>query len=414
MLAPSRRRFLTQTFGFAAASTLPFHSRTARAALATKLPPTTVPIDRSTSAPTAPVSIGRANDYDIKTLAEVLSALFDQTGGLKNLVSGKSVAVKLNTTGDGRRGLGRFPAERSYQVHPAMIEVLCGLFSKAGAKRIWLLESYYRTRTPESILSRQGWDIGRIQSAGDQKVVFEDTRNRGAFTEYAEVNVPWGGYVYPSWHLNRRYVENDVLVTIAKLKNHANAGYTGAVKNLFGMAPTALYGNDAPNEDTTENRGDQLHYGQKSTPEGVPSERYEGWMEIDRAYRSFYRVPRVTSDLFGARPTDLAVIDGIETCKGGEGPWIRGVEPIQPGLVLAGRNAITADAVGCAAMGYDPTARPGEDVWLGDNHLALLAKAGIGTNDPSRIEVRGVKLVDALCEYEPGHEGWVRKHLTES
>ncbi len=376
-----------------------------------KLPPTTVEKDRTAVAPTAPVAIGRARDFELPKLAELMGTLFDQIGGIRELVGGKTVTVKLNTTGDGRRRLGGRPSERTYQVHPNMIEALCGLLAKAGARRVYIVESYYSTRTPEEILAGQGWEIGRLKSAGDQKVFFEDTRNRGEFKDYAKLDVPWGGYVYPAFHLNRRYLDTDVLISIAKLKNHANAGYTGAVKNLFGIAPTSLYGNDAPNEETTENRGSQLHDGRKQPPGGVPQERYEGWSEVPRSVCSFHRVPRVTADLYGARPADLSIVEGIETCKGGEGPWIPGVRPIAPGLLLVGRNGVTTDAIGVAVMGYDPLDGPRTGVWRGDNHLALLAKAGIGTHDPGRIEVRGLSLREALHEYEPGSEGWVKRHL---
>ena len=34
-----------------------------------------------------------------------------------------------------------------------------------------------------------------------------------------------------------------------------------------------------------------------------------------------------------ARPVDLAIIDGIESVAGGEGPWIRGLRTVKPGLV---------------------------------------------------------------------------------
>ena len=96
------------------------------------LPPTTVEKDRTADAPTSPVAIGRGTDFEVPKLAALMATLFDQIGGIRDLVSGKTVTVKLNTTGDGRRGLGGLPAERTYQVHPNMIEVLCGLLTGLG------------------------------------------------------------------------------------------------------------------------------------------------------------------------------------------------------------------------------------------------------------------------------------------
>jgi hypothetical protein len=201
-----------------------------------------------------------------------------------------------------------------------------------------------------------------------------------------------------------------VLVSLGKLKNHNIAGMTGAVKNLFGITPTALYGNDAPNERSSQNRRDILHLGCRDVPAGVTGERYRGWEQLPRDFAPNYRVPRVTADLLGARPVDLAVLEAIETVQGGEGPWSAQTRPIAPGLLLVGRNAVNVDAVGAAVAGYDPLAGAGQKPWFGDNHLALLARAGVGANDPGRIEVAGLSLREALFVYEPGSKGWIQQH----
>ena len=411
--ATSTRRAFLKT-GLAAAASLPaIASGQGAKPRAGDEAPVTPPIeveDVSARAPADPVAIEKCKDFDLKNLERALGDAFDRIGGIGKLVSGKTVTVKLNTTGHGKQPLRGIPAERTYQTHPSMVEVLCGLLRRAGARKIHLVESLYERKKPEEVYAAQGWNIGRILSASDHAATFEDTRNLGAFKDYAVVRVPWGGYVFPAYHLNRRYVETDVLVSVAKLKNHVTAGVTGAVKNLFGITPTALYGNDAPNESTTENRGSVLHDGTKDPAAGVTRERYASWKDVPRAIRSFYRVPRVTADVFGLRPVDLAIVEGIETCQGGEGPWCPRVRHLAPGIVLVGRNAVTVDAISTAVMGYDPLAPARKKPWYGDNHLELLARAGLGTHDPGKIEVRGVPLREALHEFEPGLEGWVKKH----
>jgi hypothetical protein len=47
-------------------------------------------------------------------------------------------------------------------------------------------------------------------------------------------------------------------------------------------------------------------------------------------------------------------------------------------------------------MGYDPLAKSATGPFPGDNHLALAAELGLGSNDPKDIEVRGLALKDAL------------------
>jgi uncharacterized protein (DUF362 family) len=90
----------------------------------------------------------------------------------------------------------------------------------------------------------------------------------------------------------------------------------------------------------------------------------------------------------------LALIDGIETVSGGEGPWVK-LAAQTPGLLLAGRNAVCTDAVATAVMGYDPMAASATGPFPGDNHLALAASAGLGTHDLKRIEVVGVSIAEA-------------------
>ena len=131
-------------------------------------------------------------------------------------------------------------------------------------------------------------------------------------------------------------------------------------------------------------------------PAGVPQE-----LDPESSREWSHRVPRITADLYGARQPDLVLVDGILTNRGGEGPWIQGSEPITPHLLFAGRNGVCTDAICTAAMGYDPLADHQQFPFMGDNHLRLLAEKGIGTIDPTAIEVCGLALADALCPFNP-------------
>ena len=52
--------------------------------------------------PTSPVAIARCTSYG-KEMYQVLSHLMDQVGGIRKLVKGKTIAVKLNLTGNPER-----------------------------------------------------------------------------------------------------------------------------------------------------------------------------------------------------------------------------------------------------------------------------------------------------------------------
>ncbi|MHC4181309.1 MAG: DUF362 domain-containing protein [Planctomycetota bacterium] len=387
----NRRELLSQGLGTAAV----LAGGGVSAALAQpQAPPRPRLPDRSKQAPSSPVAIQRCESYQPQPLRRRLDAALDLIGGITKLVRGKTVTIKLNLTGGPTRRLGGLPAYRTYHVHPNMVAALCAAVHDAGARRIVIVESQYSTDRPEEVLGGAGWDIAAIKAAGGQKVDFEDTRNRGRWPRYSRLKVSWGGFIYPAFDVNQCYEKTDVFISLGKMKDHANAGITLAVKNLFGIAPTSLYGDRAPNEETTSARA-MFHNGGK-VPDGVPG-------EIDHGLPDHWsvRVPRITADALGARPVDLAVIDGVESNRGGEGPWIKGVEPIVPKLMLAGRNAVCTDAVCAAAMGYDPTADHKQFPFPGENHLKLLDAVGVGTIDLKRVEVLGLPLQEAVHPFNP-------------
>ncbi|MFO0888008.1 MAG: DUF362 domain-containing protein [Isosphaeraceae bacterium] len=348
-------------------------------------PLATSPLRDAPGQPTAPVGIARCNEYGDRAVLRELESLADRIGGLRDLVGGKTVAVKVNLVGDTRRDALGKPANRTYQVHPSVVLATAALLDRAGARRIRFLESTHQAGPFEAFLRDAGWDLNAL-AAFKTPVELEDTRNLGRGKIYHDLKVPWGGSLFPAYEVNHSYVDCDVYVSLAKLKNHATAGVTLGMKNNFGITPIALYGQHEPREDSTHNRA-MFHDGRYRPADGLPQ-------EVDRASprRATYRVPRHIVDAVGIRPIDLVIIDGVETVSGGEGPWVPGLAVQEPRLLLMGRNPVCTDAVATAAMGYDPTAAPGTGPFPGDNHLAMAGALGLGSNDPRRIEVVGLPL----------------------
>lgn len=344
--------------------------------------------------PSSPVALARCESYELGDVVKSLAAMMEQLGGLESLVTGKTVGVKVNVSGGSSQPFRGLPAGRTYQVHPGVVHALVVALDRAGAKRIRLLESTKLTTPLEQSLAAAGWDINALRALR-AAVEFEDTRNMGSGKHYTGVKVPWGGSLYPGYYLNHSYTDCDVYVSVAKLKNHETAGVTLSMKNNFGITPSALYGQSTHDEASTDNRMDMLHVGKIPPPRGLP-------MEVDPSAprRPTYRVPRVTVDTVGIRPIDLAIIDGIETVSGGEGPWVQGLRLQRPKLLLAGRNPVCTDAIACACMGYAPTAASGTGPFPGDNHLALAAQLNLGTHRPEEIEVRGLTLQEALHPFQ--------------
>jgi uncharacterized protein (DUF362 family) len=357
------------------------------------------------TAPSQPVSVAKVRTYDGDLVAQFLT-MFDQIGGISSQVQGKTVAIKMNLTGGGH--FDGYTSGDTHWVHPKVAGAVTAALGRLGAKRIRILESAnarQRNARLEDKLLAGGWDVAALKNAAPV-VEFEDT-DQPQSKPYSTLKVSTKPYIFPAFNVNRSYEDCDFFVSLGKMKNHEEMGVTMSIKNMFGITPTALYGG----------RERIFHYGQVQSPSGAPAEidpksnRYEGW-----------RLPRILVDIVGARPIDLAILDGIVSMVGGEGPWVLGSKPVHPGLLVVGRNCVNTDAVAMATMGYNPRAgrheapyrlykdpgshppeqlKPVDETFQYADNMMLLAEAvGIGSANLDNIDVRGVPVKDAVFEYE--------------
>jgi len=350
--------------------------------------------------PAAPVAIAKAASYDDDIVVK-LKTLFDQLGGIQKLVKNKTVTVKLNLTGPPTNRVAGRPPQFSHWAHPAVAGAAAHLFDRAGAKRVRFVESAYNTTIAlEEFLAKADWDVKALQSAA-RKVEFENTVNLGKGRKYVRMPVGPGAYLYPAWDVNQVYADTDVLISLAKLKNHGTCGVTLSMKNLWGCTPASIYGGDAgvdePNETPTITRVAVGHRGDRAPSKCSPGELNPG-VNHDPGYR----MPRVISDLVAAMPIHLSIIDGIETIAGGELPRpTNNTRAITPGVLIAGMNPVCTDSVAAAVMGYSPRASRGEAGFPKcDNQLVLAEQRGLGSTDLRRIEVRGVSIERAMYRYD--------------
>jgi uncharacterized protein (DUF362 family) len=345
----------------------------------------------------AKVAIAACKGYG----AEVRPALqrcFDLLGGVKKLVNGKTTTVKINLTGTNFSPFLNRPVGETYMTHPGTVEALVSLLFDSGATRVRLVESTQSRADLPTTLDLAGWDVKRLDGLG--KVDYENTRNLGSGKQYAHLKVPAGGYMFSALDLNHAYHDTDVMISLAKLKRHITAGITLSMKNMFGLTPNSLYGGQAGTEDATDGRG-PLH-----SAKGYESLKLPGFKPGAESFlEPFTRVPRIIVDICAARPIDLAIIDGITAMTGGEGPWTSQVADIKvttPGIIIAGFNPVSTDAVGTAVMGYsNPRALRGTHPFdYCDNHLLLAEQAGLGSADLTKIDVRGLTIEQAKYQYD--------------
>jgi len=346
-------------------------------------------------APTAPVAIAKCLSYNEDQVA-LLSGLFDKLGGLERLVKNKTVTVKVNLTGSPALKFRGMPLGVTHYTHPKHIGALAHLMHEAGARRIRFVESAWGTAGPlDEYMLDSGWNVRQLKSVAPN-VSFDNT-NGGA--RYVKFPVPGGGSIFPSYHLNEIYGQTDVFVSMAKLKDHATCGVTLAMKNIFGITPASIYGDDAgvdePNESPTKGRVNTCHFGKRQPARIAAAEK-----DPASSREPEYRMPRITAELVAARPIHISLIDGIETVAGGEGPWIKGLQHVRPGVVILGTNPVTTDTVGTAAMGYDPRAPRGQGAFKNCDNTLLLAEAmKLGSADLKQIEIVGIPLQEAIFSF---------------
>ena len=346
----------------------------------------------------AKVAIVSCTTYTVSQVQDALNQAFTLLGGIGALVNGKIVTVKVNLTSDGSyEDLFGLPPGDSYITNGETAIALASVLFANGAQMVRFVDSAPFLLTLDQVLTLAGWDVATLLAVGN--VQLENTRNLGSGTQYAKLNVPGGGYLFSYFELNHCYADTDVFISFAKLKQHLTAGVTLSMKCVFGSTPNALYGSDSATagENAVGYRG-PLHGDGQANWDGInPPGANTSTPPTDAGSR----IPRILADINGARKVHIGIIDGITAMSGGEGPWAPNAAPTSPGILIAGLNAVSTDAVGVAVMGYsNPLAARGTPPFAScDNQLLLAQQSGVGTADLSQIQVSGLTIQQALYPY---------------
>jgi hypothetical protein len=265
------------------------------------------------------------------------------------------------------------------------------LLDKAGARRIRIAEGCdVPPGSLEEWMYLASWDVNALKTAAKRVEFYNTNIAFPGSKPYSRFKVPGGGLLFPAYDLNTVYDECDVLISMTKLKEHTTAGVTIAMKNLFGMTPSTIYGNRAGIDDS---RPFRTAAGRRSSTAAGASSQAPA---RGRSQAPAGACRAAMRDVAAARPADLSVIEAIETMAGGEGPWSPRARPCSPGVMFAGTNMVTVDAVGTALMGFDPMADRGTAPFERcDSTLKMAEELGLGTRDLKRIEVIGTPIAEA-------------------
>jgi uncharacterized protein (DUF362 family) len=353
--AISRRQFLATAGAAAGAGLLVGCGLIGLEGAAGTTAPTFTPIPYT--GPRPEVAIARAQTYDRALVRRQVQDLFENIGGVEDIVGrGDKVVMKINLTG----GTG-FPkpadmsATECFMTHPAVVRAAAELFRDAGAKELYIVEAVWDAASFAA--------FGYTDLAKDLDVTLIDLNRTFPYSNFASVPVGPDWFIFEKFAFHRILEEADAFVSIAKMKPHCTAGLTLSMKNLVGTVPISAY--------------DPEQKGIRSAFHGTETGHNT-------------RLPRVIVDLNRARPIHLALIDGIISLEGGEGPWNEKFGKVRPGVLAAGRNALATDSVCASLMGYDPASEAPDPPFLqSDNYLNLAYQKGLGTNRLEEIDIVG-------------------------
>ncbi len=148
---------------------------------------------------------------------------------------------------------------------------------------------------------------------------------------------------FKRFHLPKAVVEADVIISVPKMKTHAETGVTLSIKNLIGLIP----------------RGDRMiaHKG-----------------NINEAIVAVFHYLNAQKKFF-------SVVDGIIALEGRRGPVIG--NPVKLGLIIMGSDTLAVDSTCVRIMGAKPKDIP---------HIDIADALGLGATD--NIEILGKDIDD--------------------
>ncbi|MHB0874461.1 MAG: DUF362 domain-containing protein [Anaerolineae bacterium] len=274
------------------------------------------------------VSIVRCPSYNRTEVESAVLRALDAIGGIGTFVSaGDKVLVKPNML------VGAAP-ERGVSTHPEVVRAVVRACQSVGAE-VWVGDS-----------PAVGSSTKAAARCGIAAVCEETGARLAPFDRVQEVPYP-EGRVAKRFLLAEEVPQADKVISLGKLKTHALTMYTGAVKNLYGTIAGMEKG--------------RLHF----------------------SYQTPTEFSRLLLDLLGCVRPALSLVDGIVAMEG-NGP--QNGPTRQVGLLFAGADALSVDAVAAKAIGLSVSDVP---------YLALAAEAGLLPRDVAGIEVRGVPLSEA-------------------
>ena len=281
---------------------------------------------------------GEKHRSQTRVLALVKRAI-DYLGGMSRFVrSGQTVLIKPNLT-------VFYSAEEGCTTDPLVVGALIRLAKAAGAPRVQVAESSGGFFSSIECMKITGVAAVAEQEGAELIDLGSDR------VENRLVRVPDGRLVQEV-PLPVPLLDADVIIDVAKAKNHHIEPITGALKNWVGVVNQHW---------RDHNHGDEEH------------------------------IPRFIDIMTVSRPS-LCVVDAL-ICGEGDGPIAN--LPRWCGCILASTDPVATDVTIARLMGRD---------WTKLNFAKEAEARGLGVREP--IDYVGTPLEDVAFEAWPGHDGF--------
>lgn len=168
------------------------------------------------------VSLVACDEYEEEKVFEAVKSAVDKIGGIESYVkAGQKVAIKANL-------LMKATPEKCATTHPFVVAAIGRLCKGVGAEVV-IVDSAGGPFT-------SGYMNSIYKASGLEEIAQKYDLQLNENFDFVSVENP-NGVVGKKFDILQTLSDADVIINACKLKTHAFAGFTNAVKNMFGAIP---------------------------------------------------------------------------------------------------------------------------------------------------------------------------------
>lgn len=267
------------------------------------------------------VVVAACSSYSAADVENALNEIMQALGGLAAFITpGQTVLVKPNL-------FSPHAPEDAVTTHPELVRQVIQLCFKAGAGRVWVGDSPVGTHEEAALWSRTGMTAAVAGTPAELK---------SWQVKQAPLSCQDDILAVPEW-----YSQVDVIISLPKLKTHCLTTMTCGLKNVYGIVS-----------------------GQAKA-------------KFHLQYPSPLTMSAFLVRVFAALKPQLTIADAVVAMEG-NGP-AHG-SPLPVGVLMASRDAVALDAIGCMPLGISPSTAP---------MIRMAAEMDLGRMDEASIECMG-------------------------